>query len=277
MISLKEAFTVVYKHYKRELTEDVDFVTSMLLFVKARIALYLGNEPWRSVRMAYLSGVGSTTLISPFPHFNHLISCVYSADRDFDNEDEVSVRVINGKVYFETAYAGDNVVRIIADDGYVVIDYQGADAPALVVPDYSQVVDPFLAVGNTVAATDIWFCTSTWKCYLRNALNTAWDLHPEYTIELLVGQHWKDSNGIIRGWTGSDWQLYSYRVDEMPDYLKLACIEYLVWLARRISQGSTGIVKLERGYSFEGAAIGAEGNIPAHVREILDSACGVQV
>jgi hypothetical protein len=277
MISLREAFTAIYRHYKRELAADVDFISGMLEYVNSGIALYMGEEPWRGTRMQYLSPVGSKNLHLPFIQPNHLVSVRYSLDQDFEDDDtEIPGKIIGSNLILETAYYGDDVIRVICDNGYMTIHYVTNEIPVMhPTATYSQPSDPALITGHTVVDTDVWYDTSTWRYYVR--AGGTWVLHPEY-VNLAEGDNWKHpTTKVIKTWTGSDWQEWPFRVYETPGYLRMAILEYLSWFSKRIAQGSVGIVKLERGYSFEGASIGSEADIPVSVRKVLDRAVGLSV
>jgi len=79
------------------------------------------------------------------------------------------------------------------------------------------------------------------------------------------GDTWFDGTVFrIRTTTWED-----YNGEPMPEDLEGACVEYVNWLRARFASGGAGIVKKERGYSFEGSAVQYEIAMPSHVAERL--------
>lgn len=83
----------------------------------------------------------------------------------------------------------------------------------------------------------------------------------------VVGEIWVNGSNQLFIFNGTAW--IPYVGVAMPFDLEGACAEYVAYLKTRFRAGMSGIVKRERGYSFEGSAIEYEKTMPSHVRDRL--------
>ncbi len=91
-------------------------------------------------------------------------------------------------------------------------------------------------------------------------------MQDEVPADPLPGDVWMDSKGAIKIFDGS-W--VAYFTEPLPDDVVQAALEYVQFIRRRLRAGDAGLVKRERGYSFEGSMLEYETSMPIHVRELL--------
>ena len=82
----------------------------------------------------------------------------------------------------------------------------------------------------------------------------------------LPGETWLNG-AVFQTYNGIIWEVN----DGIPmdDELEAACAEYVHFLRIRMRAGGAGLIKKERGYSFEGSAVEYETVMPKHVRDRL--------
>lgn len=91
----------------------------------------------------------------------------------------------------------------------------------------------------------------------------------------VAGESWLNENGLF-SYNGTLWVANADGIP-MPDDLEATCAEYVHWLRIRFMAGGAGLIKKERGYSFEGSAVEYETSMPSHVRERLNPYVEVNV
>lgn len=82
----------------------------------------------------------------------------------------------------------------------------------------------------------------------------------------LPGENWL-RGAVLQTYNGTAW----IPNDGIPmdDTLEAICAEYVHFLRIRFRAGGAGLVKKERGYSFEGSAVEYEVTMPQHIRDRL--------
>jgi len=261
LITVEKAFKALVPQYRREDQDDVDLITFIIECCSSAVEDYAKRPIGLAYREAIFSMYGNDFVHVGFP-VALVTSARYSATRDFANAEEIETNIVGDKVFFTRAYRGRNVLKMMLYGGYAVPRFY--ILAENITPDSRGAAFP--AAPND---GDIFQNTESW-IYYRYETDT-WVAHPEYA-ELEEGDLAR-VNGALFSWDGVSWQNIE-PVPDLPMSLSLAVIEYVIYEARRIRQNSVGITKLERGYSFEGAAIGTEERMPRHVRDLIDEHFG---
>lgn len=140
-----------------------------------------------------------------------------------------------------------DVLRVFGDDTEITGFTFGAESGKIFLPEVLEMGESVLRIVTT-------------EGYDRIAYTQA--LEPAQPKELDV---WVRPDGTVVKFLAGKWTtLYGF---PMPYDLEGATVEYVAYLRTRFRTGGAGLVKRERGYSFEGSAIEYERTMPTHVRD----------